>query len=279
MRGIKVAGSVVQIGDHPLIMGILNVTPDSFSDGGRHSALDAAVGRAMVMLDEGADIIDVGGESTRPGSEPVSAKEELKRVEPVVKRILDTRPKTVISIDTRKPEVAERTLSLGAAVINNVDGMREAKMRKVAKDRGAGVVVMHMKGEPRTMQEEPRYDDVIWGVLMFLKNQAEVCLGDGIDKNSIIIDPGVGFGKGVEDNLKILANLQIFGQIGYPLLVGVSRKSFIGKVTGREVGDRLAGSISSNVVAMLHEADILRVHDVKETRDAILVAKAILSHK
>jgi dihydropteroate synthase len=279
MSEIKLAGRVLKIEEHPLIMGVLNVTPDSFYEGSRFSDPEKAVERALVMLDEGADLIDIGGESTRPGAEPVPPKEELKRIEPVLKGLFEVRPKCVVSVDTRRPEVAERALSLGASIINEVGGMGDPTMRKLAKLNDAAVVIMHMKGDPKNMQETPSYEDVIWDVLMFLKNRAEACTEDGIDPKSIIIDPGIGFGKRVEDNLKILANLDIFGQIGYPLLVGVSRKSFIGRITGRDAGDRLAGSVAANVIAMLHGAEILRVHDVKETKDALLVAKSIISHK
>lgn len=277
MRELRASGKVIRIEDRPLIMGILNVTPDSFSDGGKYAEPDAAIARALVMLDEGADIIDVGGESTRPGSETVSLKEELRRVEPVVKGIFKERPKTVVSIDTRRPEVAERALSLGAVIVNDVGGMQDPKLRKVARSHGAAVVIMHMKGDPKTMQEAPRYDDLLREVTKFLWTQAEQCVSEGFDKGSIIVDPGIGFGKRPEDNLMLLRELKVVRDIGYPVMVGVSRKSFIERITGRKVEERLAGSVAANVVAMLNGADILRVHDVKETRDAIAVARAILS--
>ena len=277
MRELRASGKVIRIEDTPLIIGILNVTPDSFSDGGKYTEPDAAIARALVMLDEGADIVDVGGESARPGSQPVSPKEELRRIEPVVKGILKERPKTVVSIDTRKPEVAERALSLGAIIVNDVGGMQDPKMRKVAKSHDAAAVIMHMKGEPGTMQEAPHYDDLLREVTKFLWTQAEQCVSEGIGRGSIIVDPGIGFGKRTEDNLTLLRELKVVRDIGYPVMLGVSRKSFIEKITGRKVEERVAGSVAANVVAMLNGADILRVHDVKETRDAVLVVKAIAS--
>jgi len=277
MKGIKAGNRVINIEELPLIMGILNVTPDSFSDGGRYLKPEDAIHHAKLMLDEGADIIDVGGESTRPGSHGVPAEEELERVEPVIKGILRERPDTVISIDTRKPEVAEHALSLGALIINDVGGMRDPEMRKVARKFSSGVVIMHMKGEPATMQDAPYYDDLMREVTKFLWTQAETCVSEGIDRSSIIVDPGIGFGKRYEDNITLIRELRVIKELGYPVMVGVSRKSFLEGITGRKVEERMVASVAANIVAMVNGADILRVHDVRETRDAIRVVKTILS--
>lgn len=259
-------------------MGILNVTPDSFSDGGQFPDRDAAVARALAMEEEGADIIDVGGESTRPGARAVSQEEELRRVEPVIEAI---REKTgvIISVDTTKAGVARRAVAAGAEIINDVSALtQDPDMLGVARDGKTGIVLMHMLGTPRTMQENPQYGDVVSEVAACMASRVEQAVAAGISKQSIAVDPGIGFGKTLEHNLLLLANLRSMGACGVPVLVGLSRKSFLGKLTGRETGERLAGSIAALTFCVLNGAHIMRVHDVKETVDAIQVALALRDH-
>ncbi len=257
-------------------MGILNVTPDSFSDGGAFADTERAVAHARAMVTAGADMIDIGGESTRPGAAPVSAEEELRRVVPVIEQIASHQSPITISIDTTKAVVAERALAAGARIVNDVSALRfDARMADVVRDSGAGVVLMHMQGTPETMQTQPRYDDVVAEVRDFLAERIAFAESRGIKKSQIAVDPGIGFGKTVEHNLALLAGLEEFVALGCPVLVGASRKAFIGKVLGREPGERLAGSVAVTAWSVARGARIVRVHDVAETVDAVRMVEAI----
>ena len=255
-----------------LIMGILNVTPDSFSDGGLFDTFDAAVAHAKQMVSDGADIIDIGGESSRPGSEPLSEKEELARILPVVTRLLQ-KLSVPISIDTYKPHVADVCLKAGAHLINDITGLTNQKMRTVVADHAVPVVMMHMRGTPKNMQQNPIYQDVLGEINTFF--QTQISLAQKVGIHQIIIDPGIGFGKTLEHNLQILRHLDAFTTLGHPLLVGPSRKSFIGTITGRPANERLEGTIAAMTVAIMNGANIVRVHDVKECKRAIQVVDAI----
>jgi dihydropteroate synthase len=256
-------------------MGILNVTPDSFSDGNRYSSIDAALTRAGQMIAEGAAIIDVGGESTRPGAEAVTAEVELARVLPVITGIAASSD-VAISIDTSKPEVMEAAVAAGACIINDVYALRAYGAREVAAKTRAGVVLMHMQGEPRTMQESPRYSDVVGEVIGFLQAQRDACVAGGIAPESIAVDPGFGFGKQLSHNLALLKDLPKFAVLRSPLLIGVSRKNVIGKILGRGVNDRLYGGLGLAALAVAYGARIIRTHDVEATRDAIGTVTAVL---
>ncbi|MDP8983736.1 MAG: dihydropteroate synthase [Pseudomonadota bacterium] len=259
----------------PVVMGILNVTPDSFSDGGRYARPDAAFDRAAAMVDEGAAIIDVGGESTRPGAAAVEASVEAERVLPVIERIaraLDV----AISIDTSKPGVMAAAAAAGACIVNDVYALRAPGARAWAAQAGVGVCLMHMQGEPRTMQQQPRYHDVVAEVCGFLDAERQACIAAGVSQEAIALDPGVGFGKGLEHNLALLKALPRMAALGSPLLVGVSRKSFIGRILGRPTNDRLAGSLGLAALAVSLGARIVRSHDVAATRDAITMVSAVL---
>ena len=251
----------------PLIMGILNVTPDSFSDGGKFNSVENAISHAKQMLEEGADIIDVGGESTRPGSDPVSLEEELARVIPVIDELLKL--DTTISIDTTKPEVAEECLKRGVHILNDVTGLRDPKMLEVAAKYDVPVIIMHMLGEPKTMQNDIHYDDVVVEIKCYLQIQATKAKQAGI--SHIILDPGIGFGKTVEHNYEIIRRLAEFTELGYPVLVGPSRKSFL----GGDIKDRLPGTIAAVTACILNGAKIVRVHDVKECAQAIKIAQKL----
>ena len=256
-------------------MGIVNVTPDSFSDGGRFLAPERAIAHARELAADGADLLDVGGESTRPGARAVSAEEELARVAPVLAGLRDV--DAAISIDTSKLAVAETALDVGAEVVNDVTALRqEPALAGLCAERECIVVLMHMQGTPRTMQESPTYDDVVDDVKAFLAERIEFAVGEGVGEERIWVDPGIGFGKTVDHNLELLRRLGELRELGRPLVVGTSRKRFIGALTGREVDDRLGGTIASNVLALRAGADVLRVHDVAETRQAALVAESIL---
>jgi dihydropteroate synthase len=260
-------------------MGVLNVTPDSFSDGGQFSHPDEAVAAGLRMVSEGADLIDVGGESTRPGAAGVSLDEELARVTPVVEGLC--RAGVAVSIDTSKHEVAHRCLELGAVVVNDVTALRDPLMVEVCADAGCTVCLMHMQGEPRTMQEAPFYHDVVSEVSRELSERASLIEKAGVLRERIWLDPGIGFGKTLEHNLTLLAHLDELVELGYPVLVGVSRKSFLGRLLGKEkpapVELRLEGSIAAQVLAQAKGARILRVHDVAQAKRAAVVADAILS--
>lgn len=257
------------------IMGILNVTPDSFSDGGKFLSLEEAVVQAKKMIKEGADIIDVGGESSRPGAEPVSPEGELRRVIPVIQKIRE-QSDISISIDTTKSIVAAQAIEAGATMINDISaGTVDPEMFSVAAQYRVPICLMHMKGKPQTMQENPYYEDVVGEVKEYLRERIAAAMDFGIKKEKILIDPGIGFGKRVEDNLALLKNLDQFQDLGCPILIGTSRKSFIGEITGAEVDQRLPGSLASLGFAYQKGASIFRVHDVAETKQFLQVLKAV----
>ena len=261
----------------PKIMGILNATPDSFSDGGNFNEVDTALGRIGLMISQGAHIIDVGGESTRPGSEPVTEQEELDRVLPILEKAITQFPDTFFSIDTTKYRVAEESLNLGTHLVNDVSGLqKEPRFVDLCVQHNAGYVMMHSQGNPQTMQKDPSYDDVIADIKKFLKARIDPAKEKGL--KNIIIDPGIGFGKTLEHNLKLIAHLEKFQDLGCPLLIGASRKSMIGQILNdRPVDDRLTGTIAVHYHAMLNGANIIRVHDVKEAHDSLQVYNAIQS--
>lgn len=259
--------------DRPLIMGVLNITPDSFSDGGKFLDPQTAIAHAKQMAADGADIIDIGGESTRPGSIRITAKEELDRVIPVL-RVLVKELNTAISIDTMKPEVANECFQLGAHILNDVTGLRNEEMIKVAAKHNVPTIIMHMQSTPETMQENPTYHDVVQDIKTYLKTRAQKAKEAGIQQ--IIIDPGIGFGKTVEHNLQILKRLHEFQDLGYPILVGPSRKTFIGKLTGDlPPTERLEGTLAAVAIAIFNGANMIRAHDAKETKRAVQIATAI----
>jgi dihydropteroate synthase len=260
----------------PKLMGVVNVTPDSFSDGGLYLDADAAVAHGEELVRDGADILDVGGESTRPGAEEVSPFEEQGRTEPVVTALVDAGH--TVSIDTSKSAVAVAALDAGASIVNDVTALRgDPEIAALCAERKAGLVLMHMQGDPRTMQASPAYDDVVDDVKAFLAERLEVAVGAGVAEARIWLDPGIGFGKTLDHNLELLRRLGELRELGRPLVVGTSRKSFIGKIDGSEAGERLGGSIASSVLAAAEGADVLRVHDVREAAQALKVADAILS--
>ncbi len=262
------------------LMGVVNVTPDSFSDGGRFLDADVAVEHALLLFEQGADMIDIGGESSRPNAEPVSETEEMRRVIPVVAKLAE-RTALPISIDTYKAGVASEAISAGASIVNDISALRfDPKMAGVVADAGCKVVLMHMLGNPRTMQKNPRYDDVVEEVAAFLEERAAFAIGEGVPPENIWIDPGIGFGKRLEDNLDLLAGFSKIREIGYPTVVGTSRKSFIGTIIEEESPDeRLFGSLGSFAWSALAGADILRVHDVRETAQMLDVIAAIASRE
>lgn len=260
--------------DHPRICGILNITPDSFSDGGKFLDVSAALNRALAMVEEGADIIDVGGESTRPGATAVSVTEEIDRVIPVIEQL--TKIVSIpISIDTSKPEVMRAAVRAGAGIINDVYGLRQEGALEAAAETGAAVCLVHMQGEPRTMQEKPHYDDVVSEVHRFLAERLFTCQLAGIDKKKLIIDPGFGFGKTLEHNVTLLRELSRFASLDVPILVGLSRKSLIGTLIHRSAGQRVYGSVAAALIAIQRGASIVRVHDVGATRDALAIWNAV----
>jgi dihydropteroate synthase len=274
---LQVNGKKHTLGQRTWIMGVINVTPDSFSDGGLYFEEERAVERGMELEAEGADIIDVGGESTKPGSEPIAAEEELKRIIPVISA-LRKRTSSLISVDTTKSEVAQAALDEGADIINDISSFRfDSKMLPLAAQKQVPVVLMHMKGIPKTMQDNPRYEDVVLEVKAFFKEKIQAAQEHGINKEKIIIDPGIGFGKGLKDNLVLINRLQTFEELGCPLLVGVSRKSFIGKILNLPAAERLEGTIASALLSIINGAHILRVHDVAAVKRAVLVAEAIIN--
>jgi len=261
--------------DRPRVMGIVNVTPDSFSDGGAHDSVEAAVAHGLRLLEEGADVLDIGGESTRPGADPVPLEEELHRVVPVIEQ-LAARTAVPISIDTFKPEVMRAAVAAGAGIINDIQGLRAPGALEAAADLRVPVVLMHMLGEPRSMQENPVYDDVLAEVHRFLAERIFAAEMAGIEKKRLILDPGFGFGKTTAHNLQLLAGLARFGEFGLPVLAGLSRKRTIGELTGRQVpAERAAGSVAAHLVAAQRGARLLRVHDVAQTVDALKVWAAI----
>ena len=255
-------------------MGILNVTPDSFSDGGQYNAVDAGRDRALEMIAEGAHIIDIGGESTRPGASPVSAAEEIDRVAPVIEAIRNASD-TPISIDTSKADVMRAAVAAGADLINDVRALREEGALEAAAELAVPVCLMHMQGQPRTMQQNPEYSDVVADVLAFLEERAAVCVAAGIPADRIVLDQGYGFGKTLEHNVALFRAIPQFAATGRPLLVGVSRKSMIGALLGDDSHERVTGSVTLAVAAARKGAHILRVHDVQQTVAALTIAKAV----
>ena len=265
----------------PTVMGVVNVTPDSFSDGGLFLDPARAVEHGRLLAAEGAAILDVGGESTRPGAKPVSAAEELERTEPVVRAL--SRPDGAgarVSIDTSKAAVARAALDAGASIVNDVTALRaDPEMASLCAERGCDVVLMHMLGEPRTMQENPVYEDVVAEVRAFLAERIEFAVAAGIAAERIWVDPGIGFGKTLEHNLALLRHLAELADLGRPIVIGTSRKRFLGSLTGRDVIDRLGGTIASNALALAAGADVFRVHEVRAVREALEVAEVILGRR
>jgi dihydropteroate synthase len=257
------------------LMGVVNVTPDSFSDGGLYLDPEAAIAHGRELVNAGAEILDVGGESTRPGAEPVGEDEELRRVVPVIRGLSDSGCR--ISVDTSKARVAAAALEAGAEIVNDVTALRgDPEMASLCAERGATVVLMHMLGEPRTMQKDPRYDDVVDDVGAFLAERLEAAVAAGIEEDRVWLDPGIGFGKTGAHNMELLRRLGELRKLGRPLVIGTSRKSFIGRVDGSPADQRLGGTIASSILAAAEGADVLRVHDVAEMRQALTVATAIL---
>jgi len=256
-------------------MGILNVTPDSFSDGGRFVIPEASLRRAVAMAGDGAEIVDVGGESTRPGAEGVSEQEELDRVLPVIEAIR-SETDVQISVDTSKPGVMREAVAAGASMINDVAALRVDGALAAAAELQVAVCLMHMRGQPRTMQNAPTYGDVVAEVAAFLIQRIDACVAAGLDKNLIVVDPGFGFGKSHAHNVELLANLRQLRVHDRPLLAGISRKSTLGALTGRETDERLPASVAAAVIAVMNGADLVRAHDVRATVDAIKVAQAVL---
>lgn len=256
--------------ERPLVMGVVNVTPDSFSDGGKYLDPQAAIAHARRLIGEGADIVDVGGESTRPGAAPVSEAEELRRILPVLEALREV----PVSVDTRRPRVMQAALGAGAAMINDIEALRAPGALEAVAGSDCALCLMHMRGTPETMQRDPSYGDVVKEVMDFLAGRIAACEKAGIARSRIVADPGFGFGKTTGHNLALLRHLPEFASLGVPILAGWSRKSSLGCITGREAGERLAGSLAAALLALLGGARILRVHDVKETRDAVLVFEA-----
>ena len=257
----------------PLVMGIVNVTPDSFSDGGRHLHRDSALAHAHRLIEEGADILDIGGESTRPGAEPVDVRQELDRVLPVLEGLRDV--PLPLSVDTRKPEVMRAALAAGADMINDVNALQEPDALAAVASSNAAVCLMHMQGNPETMQFEPNYQDVMSEVMTFLRTHTAMAQAAGIARERIVVDPGFGFGKTLEHNIVLLRKLNAFAVLGVPVMAGLSRKSMLGAITGQPVEQRLAASVTAALLAVQHGASILRVHDVRATVDALKVYRAV----
>jgi dihydropteroate synthase len=262
-------------------MGIVNVTPDSFSDGGLYLDPELAIGHGRDLAADGADLLDVGGESTRPGAEAVTAEVELERTAPVVAALAGPGGTGIpVSIDTSKAGVAEAALAAGAAIVNDVTALRaDPDLADVCAGSDCAVILMHMQGSPRTMQDDPRYDDVVEDVRAFLAERIEAAVAAGIDERNIWVDPGIGFGKTVEHNLELLRRLGELRELGRPIVIGTSRKRFLGALTGREVTDRVGGTVASNVLALAAGADVFRVHEVAELRQALDVAAVLLSRR
>lgn len=275
-KDIRIGNYTLPTEKRTCIMGILNTTPDSFSDGGLYSDPARAAERAREMVSQGADIIDIGGESSRPGSERISAEEEIKRVVPVIKAIAKDID-VPISIDTYKAQVARCALEEGAVIVNDITALRgDGDMARTVAEFDAAVVLMHMKGDPGTMQDDPSYDDVIEEIKAYLSDSVEIAEACGIDPEKIIVDPGIGFGKTIEHNLKILRDLASFRTLEKPILVGSSRKAFIGSLTGKDTGERVFGTAATLTAAIMNGADIVRVHDISQMRDVVSVSDAIV---
>jgi dihydropteroate synthase len=266
---------VIPLHRRTLVMGIVNVTPDSFSDGGSYGGVDEAVKHALRMVGDGADLLDVGGESSRPGSEPVRPDEERRRVLPVIEGIVKELPDLPVSIDTRKSDVASAALDIGATIVNDISAGADPAMFDVVRDAGAGMVLMHMRGEPKTMQEDPTYHDVVADVRGFLGSRIEAAVAAGIHQEHLCADPGIGFGKTLEHNLSILREIGAFQHLGVPMLVGPSRKRFIGSLTDTEVDERVEGTAGVVAWCAAHSVDVVRVHDVKQMVRVVRVVDAI----
>ncbi|HKG37800.1 MAG TPA: dihydropteroate synthase [Conexibacter sp.] len=257
------------------IMGVLNVTPDSFSDGGRFLDAEAAVAHGLALEAEGADILDVGGESTRPGAEAVAADEQIRRVVPAIERLVTRGVQAQLSVDTTRVAVAEAAVAAGATYVNDVSAFRaDPELAGLVADRGLDCCLSHMRGEPRSMQADPVYDDVVADVKAFLEERLGAAVAAGIAEERIMLDPGIGFGKTLVHNLELLRRLDELVELGRPIVIGTSRKSFLGRLTGRETGDRLAGTIATNVLALERGATVFRVHDVGPVADALAVTAA-----
>jgi dihydropteroate synthase len=272
-------GRVLPLADRVHIMGVLNVTPDSFSDGGRYVNPDAAVAHALSMVEQGADVLDIGAESTKPGAVPIDEEEERRRLIPIVRAIC--RQTTIpVSIDTTKASIAQQALDVGAALINDVSALRfDARMGDVVAKSGAGMILMHMQGNPQTMQDAAQYTNVVEEVRAFLKTRLDAAKEAGIHPDSILLDPGIGFGKNCQHNVALLDRLDAFHTLGRPLVVGVSRKAFIGKILGRPIDERLMGTAGAVAVAVMKGARMVRVHDVAPIRDVVKMIEAIQSHQ
>jgi dihydropteroate synthase len=269
------ARELTGLGQRPLIMGILNVTPDSFSDGGEFFDTDKAIEHAMALANEGADIIDIGGESSRPGADSITVEDELSRVVPVIEAVA-SKTDIPISIDTTKSKVAASALEAGASIVNDISALRfDEKIGPIAAQHDAYLVLMHMRGTPETMQQDTNYNDIVGEISGCLDSAAKKAAGMGVAPHKIILDPGIGFGKSVDGNFTILKNLHRFLALGYSLMVGVSRKAFIGKTLNLETGERLEGSIAAACYAILNGADIVRVHDVAATKKALTILEHI----
>jgi len=284
MRKLVVGNKEFILGEKTIIMGVLNVTPDSFSDGGKYYQMDDAIDRAIELERQGADIIDIGGESTRPGAKPITVDEEINRVIPVVSELVKIL-NVPISVDTYKSKVAKKALNLGASMINDITGLTaDKKLANVVADFDVPICLMHMKGKPYFMQKNPVYEDLIKEISDFFVKKTKYAESQGIDKENIIIDPGIGFGKrtgnGIEDNCTIIKHLNEFKKLSYPILIGASRKTFIGNISGYkkplDPEDRLEGSLGAASISVINGADILRVHDVKETRRCIDIVDCII---
>ena len=277
MKSLDCGGKPLRL-DRPQIMGVLNITPDSFSDGGKFIGREAAIEHAHAMVSVGAAIIDIGGESTRPGAADVSVDQELARVIPVIEALSDAIP-AIISIDTSKPEVMVAAVAAGAGLINDVRALQEPGALEAAAGLPVPVCLMHMLGQPRTMQHDPHYDDVVEDVYDFLMQRLALCEQHGIARSRILLDPGFGFGKSLQHNLRLLAHLERFHQAGLPLLVGMSRKSMLGMILDKPVEGRLYGSLALAAIAAWQGAQVIRVHDVAETADVVRVVAAVLEQR
>jgi len=272
---LRARGQPIPLNSGVLLMGVLNVTPDSFSDGGRYDEPEAAVEHALAMIEQGADLIDIGAESSRPGSDPVEEEEEIRRLLPVITAVC-RQASIPVSVDTTKAGVAQRALDAGAAIVNDISALRfDPLMGQVVAKAGAGLVLMHMQGTPKSMQRDPQYRDVVAEVRQFFIERMKTAEDVGIDPEQILLDPGFGFGKNVTHNLTLLMQLDQLSALGRPMVVGVSRKAFIGQVLDRQVGDRLMGTAVAVVVAVLRGARIVRVHDVGPMRDVVRMVEAI----
>lgn len=275
---VQAVDRTLTIAERPLIMGVLNVTPDSFFDGGQYQTRDTAVGRARQMVEEGADLIDIGAESSRPGSDPITEAEELARLIPIVEAVREA-VSVPLSVDTTKAAVARRAIAAGAVIVNDISALTfDSSMAHVVSETGAGLVLMHMQGVPRTMQRAPHYEDVVQEVRRFLIDRMQAALASGISLKQIILDPGIGFGKLLEHNLALLAHLKTLTELHRPILVGISHKGFLGQILSQPVQDRLFGTAAAVAVAVGQGAAMVRVHDIAAMRDVVRTVSAIMQH-